>query len=92
MSRATWYRHGKPATKPPARVTQPEAARLMEVSVRSAQRARRIGRYAPDLREKVLHGTLTMAAAERILVHRIERLRAGEITLAEAFPGLSDEE
>jgi hypothetical protein len=37
MSRASWYRHGKPATKPHRR-TQAESARIAGVSVRTIQR------------------------------------------------------
>jgi hypothetical protein len=38
MSRATWYRLGKPETKPERPMTQPLRARLMNVSLRSLQR------------------------------------------------------
>lgn len=39
ISRANWYRHGKPATKPQL-TTQAEAAKLMDTSVRSLPEAR----------------------------------------------------
>jgi hypothetical protein len=37
MSRASWYRHGKPETKP-QKVLQATIARLLHVSVRTIQR------------------------------------------------------
>jgi predicted DNA-binding transcriptional regulator YafY len=37
MSRASWYRHGKPAEKP-WRVTQEQLAKHLNVSVRTIQR------------------------------------------------------
>jgi hypothetical protein len=48
MSRATWYRLGKPTTKP-SRVTQKQQALLLNVSVRSIQRARRIQRLSDEV-------------------------------------------
>jgi hypothetical protein len=68
ISRATWYRLGKPETKPvkPPRVTQKQAAELMQVSVRRIQRVARISRIAPDLMEQCKAGKLSTAAAEHI--------------------------
>jgi len=39
MSRASWYRHGKPAAKPTRRKTNAELAREIHVSVRTLYRA-----------------------------------------------------
>ena len=39
MSRASWYRHGKPATKPPKSETRAEMARSINVSLRTLYRA-----------------------------------------------------
>ena len=39
MSRATWYRHGKPSEKPPKRETQAGMAKRLGISVRTIQRA-----------------------------------------------------
>jgi hypothetical protein len=41
MSRATWYRHGKPATKPDRPKTNAEIARSISVSLRTLYRARK---------------------------------------------------
>ena len=38
MSRASWYRHGKPAEKPEAKITQREMAQALNVSIRTIQR------------------------------------------------------
>ena len=72
MSRASWYRHGKPQMAP-QRITQSDAAMLYGVSVRSVQRVVRIKRYAPDLYEQFHARTLTMDGAERLLIARLER-------------------
>jgi hypothetical protein len=69
MSRATWYRLGKPERKP-RRITQAQAALQMEVSVRSLQRARRVMREAPDVAAQVTAGTLKLGTAERIVRER----------------------
>jgi hypothetical protein len=83
MSRASWYRHGKPQTKPLFRITQSAAPALYAVGVRSVQRVRRIQRYAPDLAELAAAGKLTHGEAERLLIARQDRaLLAGERTIA----------
>jgi uncharacterized protein YoaH (UPF0181 family) len=38
MSRATWYRHGKPSTKPEPKPTQKDIAAALGYSVRTIQR------------------------------------------------------
>jgi uncharacterized protein YoaH (UPF0181 family) len=49
MSRASWYRHGKP-TKKPTRFTQKEIAEILGVSLRTAQRD--AARIREDKRKK----------------------------------------
>lgn len=72
ISRATWYRLGKPERKPPPRLTQAQNARDADISVRTLQRAIRVSRFAPDLVPQVQAGTLNLRAAERIIKERQE--------------------
>jgi len=65
MSRSTWYRHGKPASKP-HRVTLEQAAKAINVSVRSLQRAHRVMRLAPELCPLIDQGVLKLGLAEEI--------------------------
>jgi hypothetical protein len=68
MSRAKWYRLGKPQTKPERPMTQPLRARLMNVSLRcSLQRGERVARSAPGLADQVAAGALKVGRAERLL-------------------------
>jgi hypothetical protein len=69
MSRATWYRLGKPSTKP-RRITQAEIARRFQISVRGMQRAGRVARAAPDLVPEVESGKLRLGTAERMAIER----------------------
>jgi len=69
ISRATWYRHGKPTTGR-RRLKQAESARRHDASLRSLQRAGRILREAPDLGTQVEAGTLKIGTAERLLIER----------------------
>jgi hypothetical protein len=70
MSRASWYRHGKPVTKP-ERMTQAKAARILDgVSVRSLQRAARVAREYPDALPLIKSGKLTLNEVEAILRKR----------------------
>jgi hypothetical protein len=71
VSRATWYRLGKPQTKP-RRETQAQIARQFDVSLRGLQRTGRILRDAPDLVEQVEAGTLSVGTAERLVIERQE--------------------
>ena len=82
MSRASWYRYGKPDSKPlPPRhrwFTQTGWAQVLSrsikpapgLSVRSIQRWLRIQREAPDLAEQVKAAALTLGVAERMLIVR----------------------
>ncbi len=67
MSRATWYRLGKPSEKPEPRITVKQAADMDGVSLRMMERARFVHRYGPDLLEQVIAGTMTMNAAIRLI-------------------------
>jgi len=66
MSRATWFRLGKPTTKP-NRITQEQGAKLQNVSARSIQRARRIMREAPELALLIQAGKIKLGFAEKLL-------------------------
>jgi DNA-binding MurR/RpiR family transcriptional regulator len=52
MSRASWYRHGKPAARPTKRKTVAEIAREIHVSQRTFYRARR--KLRDDRRARLL--------------------------------------
>jgi len=49
MSRASWYRHGKPTEKPTRPFSQARIARHDHVSIRTVQRVERVMRADPDL-------------------------------------------
>jgi hypothetical protein len=51
MSRATWYRHGKPNEKP-KRFTQADVARILGVSLRTTQRD--LARVRADKRREIV--------------------------------------
>jgi len=60
MSRASWYRHGKPAENPEARITQREMAEALNVDARPTQRNLKDNRQAlrakgPSFTEKPLY-------------------------------------
>jgi len=78
MSRATWYRRGKPITKPAKRVTLAEAARQMQVSLRGTERARRIDRYSPELAADVVAGKITLGEADRLIAFVLKARGARE--------------
>ena len=68
MSRATWYRAGKPTTAPKQwRITHAMAAQIMNVSLRSVQRAARIRRLAPSLCDDITAGRMKLGEAEKII-------------------------
>jgi hypothetical protein len=75
MSRATWYRQGKPTEKP-YRVTQKQRALIFQTSVRGIQRAARVIRLAPELEPLLRAGELSLGDAEQlaILGTRADRL------------------
>jgi hypothetical protein len=66
ISRATWYRQGKPKSKR-YRITQAQKATIAGVSVRSIQRASRILREAPELSDQISGGILSLGLAEKML-------------------------
>jgi hypothetical protein len=67
MSRATWYRHGKPSKKPPKRETQAMFAQQTGRSVRTLQRLMRIERADPELTNLVIARQITIGKAEALV-------------------------
>jgi hypothetical protein len=68
MSRATWYRHGKPTTKPAKRKTDLQIAKMFGTSLRSMQRTKRAGRLVgvrglDEIQRR--HPSICAAAIER---------------------------
>jgi hypothetical protein len=72
MSRATWYRHGKPTEKP-RKMTQRQVAASMQIGVRTLQRAARVEREAPEFRPAIAAGEMSIAEAERAIVRFAKR-------------------
>jgi hypothetical protein len=89
MSRASWYRYGKPDSKPQpprhrwftqkvwSQVLSRSIKPLPGLSVRSLQRMARLQRWTPDLVEQIRAKKLTMGEAERILIARQDRAPEG---------------
>lgn len=84
MSRATWYRHGKPTEKPEPpsdMLKQRTIARRERVSIRTVQRIERIMRTDLDLFQAVLAGAGKWGQAEQIVkrpdIHRKWRESCG---------------
>jgi hypothetical protein len=70
MSRASWYRHGKPTEKP-KRFTQAHEARKVGVSVRTIQRIHRVMTADKDLAAlMVKYGWCKPGQAEQIIANR----------------------
>jgi hypothetical protein len=70
MSRASWYRHGKPETKPAKRPTMKQQAQELGLKLRTLQRARRVFNAAqvlPEIDERIQAGELTLHGAERYI-------------------------
>jgi len=71
MSRASWYRHGKPTEKPMRRGQGPFSQRKMaagnHVSLRTQQRMDRIAEFDGDLWGLTVEGHIKPAQAERII-------------------------
>ena len=69
MSRASWYRHGKPSEKP-TRVTVADEARRAGVSKRTYQRLKRVMMADMDLAALMLkHGWCKPGQAEQLLTN-----------------------
>jgi hypothetical protein len=74
MSRASWYRHGKPTTKPPRHITVAERAEADGIPLRTYQRRRRIEQspfkeYVAYSRGRPPQGLVTLWEAEWYLSH-----------------------
>jgi hypothetical protein len=71
MSRATWFRHGKPTDKPIRRghgpFSQRKNAAIFHVSLRTMHRIDRIAEFDFDLWSLTLHDHIKPAQAERII-------------------------
>jgi hypothetical protein len=72
MSRASWYRHGKP-TKKPVKQTLAQWCAEHGAKLRTIQRYKRVFKD-PELREAVDRGELTAHAAEQYLIREAKRL------------------
>jgi len=76
MSRASWYRHGKPAEKPTQRGQGPFSQRKMaagnRVSLRTQQRIARIIESDFDLAMMVLDGEVKPGQAEKTITDPLE--------------------
>ena len=74
MSRATWYRRGKPTEKPPKRKTLPEIAQQVSPGTSTRTYQRTIRAMASELAPYVAAGQLSATKADRLLGDP-ERLR-----------------
>ena len=75
ISRATWYRHGKPTEKP-RRITLADEARKVGVSVRTHQRILRVMAADIDLACMMInHGWCKPGQAEQIIANPSEHRR-----------------
>jgi hypothetical protein len=72
ISRATWCRQGKP-TRKARRLTQPQAAAQLKISVRSLQRPKRVSRLEPGLVPLLADGKMTVREAEARALAREQR-------------------
>jgi len=79
MSRASWYRHGKPTKTPIRRGRGPFSQRNMavgnHVSLRTQQRMDRIMEFDFDLWSLTIDGNIKPAQAERIIADPVKYYR-----------------
>jgi hypothetical protein len=75
MSRATWYRRGKPTTRPRKSQSSKVAAAAFGMSLRTFQRTMRVFTKAPELGAYVRAGHLKIGQAERLLTNPEQRRR-----------------
>ena len=79
MSRASWYRHGKPTESPMRRGQGPYSQRKMaagnHVSLRTQQRMDRIMEFDSDLWMLTVNGNIKPAQAERIVADPVKYQR-----------------
>src|ERR1700732_3033760 len=61
MSRATWYRHGKPTTKPTKLKTHAQVAKMFGTSLRSMQRSKRALKLAPEIEKRTALSAAALA-------------------------------
>jgi hypothetical protein len=68
MSRASWYRHGKPSSNPRlSRLTHEFLAKANGIPLRTFQRCVRVMTQGPEIWERAVKGEISVAAAERQL-------------------------
>jgi hypothetical protein len=68
MSRAGWYRHGKPDANPKwNRLTHEILAKANGIPLRTFQRCVRLMTQGPEIWERAVKGEISVAAAERQL-------------------------
>jgi hypothetical protein len=76
MSRATWYRYGKPAPgKVPAKVTMKQAARRMQSTLRTTERCMRVAKacgWYPEPYEMLMAKKITIGEADK-MIREMER-------------------
>jgi hypothetical protein len=72
MSRASWYRHGKPKTKP-VRETMAQYCAENGLKLRTLQRMTRIYKFDTELAEAVAKRKVTIHAAEQFLLRELNR-------------------
>jgi hypothetical protein len=82
MSRASWYRHGKPTTKPEPKVTRRHLAEALGISVRTVQRDRAAAKWktVTEIRQAKAEGRgLDVAAVDQLFTsHVIAKCRERE--------------
>jgi hypothetical protein len=75
MSKASWYRHGKPTTKPEKPLTAKQEAAQFGISVRTLYRFRQLNRY-PEVFDFIIRGELTCKRALRLIKEHDEEEKA----------------
>jgi hypothetical protein len=68
MSRASWYRHGKPSEKPHV-MHMRDIARHYRVSIRTVERMNRVAKADAELARAVLAGSGKWGQAEWLIMH-----------------------
>jgi hypothetical protein len=98
MSRATWFRHGKPDRKPDRPLTQEQMAKSKNMSVRGLRRPDAIRQAEPHLADLCEAGQLKPGTAERVInekaadkLNAAARIRAARLrAIRRLNPDLAD--
>ena len=72
MSRATWYRRGRPMTKPKPALRQPQLAASLGLSLRTFQRLNRLRVLMPPVLALVISGEMKIGQAERLMMETLK--------------------